>query len=74
MHSGLYGGLQLSPQDVNISEGRNNDLVDDGVVGVNYVLGPSLLTDFRFVTTRYRVIGSPLDIGQQLATEVGIPG
>jgi TonB dependent receptor-like, beta-barrel len=71
---GLYGGPQLSPQGVNISEGLNNDLVESGVIGLNYVFSPTLLTDFRFAATRYRIIGNPLDINQPLATQAGIPG
>ncbi|HEX5483955.1 MAG TPA: carboxypeptidase regulatory-like domain-containing protein [Terriglobia bacterium] len=71
---GLYGGPQLSPQGVNIYSGRSNDLLDNGVLGVNYVINPTLLTDFRFGATRYRVLENPLDADVALANQVGIPG
>lgn len=71
---GLYGGPQLSPQGVNIYSGRSNDLLDNGVLGINYVISPTLLTDFRFGATRYRVLENPLDADVALANQVGIPG
>ncbi|MDE3180305.1 MAG: TonB-dependent receptor, partial [Acidobacteriota bacterium] len=71
---GLYGGPQLSPQGVNIYSGRSNDLLDNGVLGVNYVFSPTLLGDFRFGATRYRVLENPLDANVSLASQVGIPG
>ncbi len=71
---GLYGGPELSPQGVNIYEGRSNDLLDNGVLGINYVFSPTLLTDFRFGATRYRILENPLDADVALANQVGIPG
>ncbi|MGH9407650.1 MAG: TonB-dependent receptor domain-containing protein [Terriglobia bacterium] len=71
---GLYGGPEISPPGVNIYEGVSNDLLDNGVLGVNYVFSSSLLTDFRFGATRYRVLENPLDAGVALANQVGIPG
>src|SRR5689334_15336310 len=68
---GLYGGPEVSPSGVNIYEGRSNALDDSGVLGVNYVLSSSLLTDFRFGTTRYRIIENPLDAGLPLASQAG---
>ena len=49
---GLYGGPELSPQGVNICEGKSNNLVDNGVLGANYTFSPALLTDFRFSAMR----------------------
>jgi Outer membrane receptor proteins, mostly Fe transport len=43
------------------------------VWGFNYVLTPSLLTDFRFGYSRYRVNVLPLDFGKNTAQEAGIP-
>lgn len=71
---GLYGGPELTPQGVNIYSGRSNDLLDNGTLGINYVFSPTLLSDFRFGATRYRVLENPLDINTTLATQVGIPG
>lgn len=71
---GLYGGPQLSPQGVNMYSGRSNDLLDNGVLGINYVVSPTLLADFRFGATRYRIVENPLDANVALANQVGIPG
>jgi hypothetical protein len=71
---GLYGGPEVSPAGVNIYEGKSQDLSQNGVLGADYTFASSLLTDFRFGATRYHVLENPLDIGQQLANQVGIPG
>jgi hypothetical protein len=68
---GLYGGQSFSQWGVTgASDARNQNFVAEG----NYTFNANLMTDFRFGYSRYRVLASPLDIGQQLATQVGIPG
>jgi uncharacterized Zn-binding protein involved in type VI secretion len=71
---GLYGGPQIPPTGVDIYSGRSNDLLENGVISLNYVFNPNLLTDFRFGATRYRIRENPLDINYALANQVGIPG
>lgn len=71
---GLYGGPEVNPQGVNIYEGRSNGLTDNGVLGADYTISPTFLTDFRFGATRYRVLENPLDANTNLAAQVGIPG
>jgi hypothetical protein len=71
---GLYGGPTIFPPGVDIYSGHSQDLLDNGIFGVNYVLSPTLLTDFRFAASRYRIIENPLDINDPLAAEAGIPG
>ncbi len=67
----IAGGQQLS----NIGfEGTTDARNQNGVVGVNYSLSTTLLADFRFGVTKYRVFVSAPDESQQLATQVGIPG
>lgn len=51
------------------SKTRNQNLV----VGVNRVITSSLLTDFRFGFSRYRVNVLPLDYGANTGQEAGIP-
>ncbi len=68
---GLYGGPAFSTWGVTgASDARNQNLVGSG----NYDFGPTLLTEFRFGYSRYRVNVNPLDISQNLADQVGIPG
>ena len=68
---GLYGGQSFSQLGVTgTSDARNQNLVAE----VNYDFSPTFLTDFRFGYSRYRVLANPLDINQQLASQVGIPG
>ena len=71
---GLYGGPQISPTGVNMYQGQSNSLLLNGTLGVNYVFSPTLLGDFRFGANRYRINEFPLDINQNLAQQVGIPG
>jgi len=52
------------------AEARNQNVAS----GVNYVLNPSLLSDFRFAFQRYRVDVLPLDFGTNTMQEAGIPG
>jgi hypothetical protein len=47
---GLYGGPEVSPPGVNIYEGQANDLDLNGLLGIDYVLSPTLVTDFRQLT------------------------
>ncbi len=63
------GGAQLTG-----FEGTSNVRNQNGVGGLNYNFSPSLLADFRFGVTRYRVFVTAPDESQQLATQVGIPG
>ena len=46
----------------------------NAVGGFNYVLNPTLLTDFRFSFVRYRVNVQSLDYGTNAAEAAGIPG
>ncbi|HEV2418111.1 MAG TPA: TonB-dependent receptor [Terriglobia bacterium] len=71
---GLYGGPEVNPQGVNMYEGRSNGLTDNGVLGADYTISPTMLTDFRFGATRYRVLENPLDANTSLAAQAGIPG
>jgi outer membrane receptor protein involved in Fe transport len=65
----IAGGAQLTG-----FEGTSNVRNQNGVGGLNYSLSPSLLADFRFGVTKYRVFVTAPDESQQLATQVGIPG
>lgn len=52
------------------SDSRNHSIAS----GFNYVVSPSLLTDFRFGWFRYKVFGQPNAIGSTPATDAGVPG
>ncbi len=68
---GLYGGPAFSTWGVTgLSNARNQNASGDA----NYSFSPTLLADFRVGYSRYHVVTAPLDAGQQLATQVGIPG
>lgn len=68
---GLYGGPAYTSLGFSgISNARNQNVAAD----VSYVYTPSLLNDFRFGMSRYRVTVSAPDQNQQLATAIGIPG
>ena len=68
---GLYGGPAFNSLGFSgISNARNQNIGSD----VTYTFNPTLLTDFRFGFSRYRVNVSAQDEGQQLANTVGIPG
>jgi hypothetical protein len=68
---GLYGGPQFNAWGfTGASNARNQNVVGAGEL----TLSPTLLADFRFGYSRYHVTVSPLDINQQLANTVGIPG
>jgi hypothetical protein len=54
--------------------GKSDVLNQNGVLGFNYTLSPTLLTDFRFAATRYRVRVLPLDFGIPAAQQAGLPG
>ncbi len=66
-----FGGAQFP--DIGF-EGTTNARNQNGVGGVNYSFSPSLLADFRFGVTKYRVFVTAPDESKQLATQVGIPG
>jgi Carboxypeptidase regulatory-like domain len=68
---GAFGGTQFP--DIGF-EGTTNARNQNGVGGLNYSFSPTLLADFRFGVTKYRVFVSAPDETQQLATQVGIPG
>jgi hypothetical protein len=67
----IAGGQQLGGIGF---EGTSDARNQNGVGGLNYSFSPSLLADFRFGVTKYRVFVSAPDETQQLATQVGIPG
>jgi len=80
-----YGGYHLNtpgafktaggPQFNGLSgEGITDARNQNGVGGLNYVLSPTLLADFRFGVTKYRVFLSSPDGTQQLATQAGLAG
>ena len=52
------------------SKARNQSLA----LGYTYTLSPTLITDFRFGTYRYRVRVSPNGLGTTPATDAGLPG
>lgn len=66
---GLYGGPTAFGFE-GASTARNQNVVG----AATYAASPTLLLDLRFGYSRYRVNVDPLDIGQQLATQIGIPG
>src|SRR5215467_14504673 len=66
---GVAGGAQLTG-----FEGTSNARNQNGVGGLNYNFGPTLLADFRFGVSKYRVFVTAPDETQQFATQVGIPG
>ncbi len=68
---GTAGGTQFSGIGF---EGTTNARDQNGLGGLNYSFSPTLLADFRFGVTKYRVFVSAPDETQQLATQVGIPG
>ena len=68
---GLYGGPAFSAWGfTGASDARNQNLVG----AANYSFSPTFLADFRVGYSRYRVNVTPLDINQQLANQVGMPG
>jgi hypothetical protein len=68
---GIAGGFGLAGLGfAGKSDVRNQNVVGGG----NYTLAPTLLTDFRFAFTRYRVKVLPLDYGVSAAEEAGLPG
>src|SRR6267378_2575980 len=66
---GTAGGAQLTG-----FEGTSSVRNQNGVGGLNYSLSQSLLADFRFGVTRYRVFVTAPDETTPFATQVGIPG
>jgi len=68
---GLYGGSAFPTLGFSgLSDSRNQNVA----VGGTYTLSPTLLTDFRFGFSRYRVTVAAQDQTTQLANTVGIPG
>ena len=68
---GLYGGPSFSTWGVlGASNARNQNVVAEG----SYTVSSTFLADLRFGYSRYHVQASPLDGGQQLASQIGIPG
>lgn len=68
---GLFGGPQFNTWGfTGASNARNQNFVASG----SYTKSPTFLADLRFGYSRYRVNVTPLDIGQQLAEQVGLPG
>jgi hypothetical protein len=52
------------------SDSRNHSIAG----GFDYVVKPTLLTDFRFGYVRYHVFGQPNGIGTSPAKDAGVPG
>jgi hypothetical protein len=80
-----YGGYHLEtpgafgtgggPQFNGLSfEGISNVRNQNGIGALSYTFGNTLLSDFRFGVTRYRVFVTSPDASQRLAEEAGIPG
>ncbi len=67
---GLAGGPALSGLGF---AGKSDTRNLNGVIGFNYNLSTTLLTDFRFAAMRYRVKVLPLDFGVAAATQAGMP-
>jgi hypothetical protein len=67
---GLYGG----PQPFTAFEGQSLARNQNGALRATYDISPSMLADFSFGATRYRVIVTSLDGNLPLATQVGILG
>jgi len=68
---GLYGGPAFPQWGFSgLSDALNQNVAS----GVTYTLSPSLLTEFRFGFSRYRVTVAAQDQNTQLADTVGIPG
>ena len=68
---GTAGGAQFNGfSGQGITDARNQN----GVGGASYVLSPTMLADFRFGVTKYRVFLSSPDASQQLATQAGLAG
>jgi hypothetical protein len=68
---GTAGGKQFNGLSF---EGISNVRNQNGIGGLSYNFGSTLLSDFRFGVTRYRVFVTAPDESQQLASQVGIPG
>src|SRR5258708_5760348 len=66
---GIAGGAQLTG-----FEGTSNARNQNGVGGLNYNFSSTLLADFRFGVTKYRVFVTAPDESQQLATQAGLTG
>jgi hypothetical protein len=67
----IAGGVGLSPDGfAGQSLSRNQSIA----AGFDYVLGPSLLTDFRFGFFRYHINLLPNGLGTTPAKDAGIPG
>jgi hypothetical protein len=67
----VVGGPGLSPDGfAGLSLARNQSIA----IGVNRILTPKLLADFRFGFFRYHVNVLPNDLGTTPAKEAGIPG
>jgi len=68
---GEYGGQAFSTWGVT---GKSIDRNQSGSGDATYTFNPTLMTDFRFGYSRYKVKATPLDINSMLATQIGIPG
>ncbi len=68
---GLYGGPQFNQLGFS---GLSNSLNQNLASGGTYTVSPTVLTDFRFGFSRYRVTVGAQDQTQQLANTLGFPG
>lgn len=72
---GAFGDLLGGPNlDVSRFAGRSDVRNQSLATGFDYVLGPSVVTDFRFGWFRYRVNVLPGGVGTSPAADAGIPG
>ena len=70
-----FGPVAGGPRYDTIGFAGISDVLNLNLVGgFNYVLNPSLLTDFRFSFVRYRVNVQSLDYGKNGGEAAGIPG
>ncbi len=68
---GSAGGPSLNP--LNFA-GTSHSQNQNGVFGFDYTFSSTLITDFRFGATRYRVHVLPGDYGTLAAQNAGLPG
>ena len=73
LYGTLLGGPNL-PSDLGGFAGTSKVRNQSIAGGFNYVVSPSLLTDFRFGYLRYHVDVAPGGVGTTPATAAGVPG
>lgn len=68
---GLFGGPQFNNFGFS---GGSNALNQSGTLSANYTFSPTLVANFRFGMSQYDISVDPLDIDENLADQIGIPG